>query len=265
MDKRDYEKDWPGLPVKYLIIASKKKYIVFLDNENDLDWQTSDEFDARELTPDERKGYNEVKNEIDSAECIPSDNLDEKIITSFKKQLGEALIRAFEKDFENAHKMVANAKEFVLKRSVEESRFLFLTSCAFATLISMIVFVLLWLNKENSIILFGETVYYSTLASLIGALGALLSVILRMGKSNLDFNASKKLHYLEGASRVVAGMISALIVAICIKTGILLPIFAKIESTHIAMILGGLAAGASERFAPSIINKLDNQTNNKEQ
>jgi hypothetical protein len=175
------------------------------------------------------------------------------------------LVRAFEKDFENAHKMVVKAKEFVLKRSVEESRFLFLTSCAVTTLISMMTFILLWLTKINSISLFGETVYFSILASLIGALGALLSVILRMGKSNLDFNASKKLHYLEGSSRVLAGMISALIVAICIKTGILLPIFAKIESTHIAMILGGLIAGASERFAPSIINKLDNQINNTEQ
>lgn len=264
MDKRDYELDWPGLPVKYLIIASKKKYIVFLDNENDLDWQTSDEFDERELTEDDRKGYNQVKNEIDSAECIPSENLDEKIVISFKKQLGEALIRAFEKDFENANKMVSKAKEFVFKRSVEESRFLFLTSCAIATLISMIAFILLWLTKVNSINIFGETLYYSMLASFTGALGALLSVILRMGKSNLDFNASKKLHYLEGSSRVVAGMISALIVALCIQTGILLPIFAKIESTHLAMILGGLIAGSSERFAPSIINKLDNQINNTE-
>ena len=129
----------------------------------------------------------------------------------------------------------------------------------------MILFISLWLTKDNSISLLGETVYYSTLATLIGALGALLSVILRMGKSNLDFNASKKLHYLEGSSRVVAGIISALIVAICIKSGILLPIFAKIESTHIAMILGGLVAGASERFAPSIINKLNNQLNYNEQ
>ena len=265
MDKRDYEKDWPGLPIKYLIIASKNKYVVFLDNENDLDWQTSDEFDKRELTFEERIGYNQVKNEIDSAECIPSDNLEEKIVISFKKQLGEALVRAFENDFENANKMVVKAKTFVLKRSIEESRFLFLTSCAVTTFIFMVVFILLWLTKEYSVKVLGTTVFYTTLATLIGALGALLSVILRMGKSNFDFNASKKLHYLEGSSRVVAGIISALLVAICIKTGLILPIFSKIESTNLAMILGGLIAGASERFAPSIINKLNNHLNNIEE
>ena len=84
-----------------------------------------------------------------------------------------------------------------------------------------------------------------------------------MGKTILDYNASKKLHYLEGCSKIVAGMISALIVSLCIKTQILLPIFTKIDFANIAMILGGLIAGASERFAPSIINKLDNVTNKK--
>jgi hypothetical protein len=260
MDERQYEKDWPGLPVKYLIIASKK-YIVFLDNDNDLDWQTTDSFDDRELTPEQKIGYNEVKNEIDSAECIPADNLDDKIVVSFKKQLGEALVRAFESDFENAKKMVLHAKEFILKRSIEQSRFMFLTSCGVTTLFSLILFIVLWISKEFAIDVLGETVYYSALSCLIGGLGALLSVILRMGKSNLDFNASRKLHYLEGSSRVIAGMISALIIAICVKTGILLPIFSKIDSTHLAMILSGIVAGTSERFAPSIINQLEKQIN----
>lgn len=262
MDKRQYEKDWPGLPVKYLIIATKK-YIVFLDEENDLDWQTSDEFDNRELTSDQKKEYNHVKNEIDSSESVPLNNLDEKVIISFKKQIGEALIRAFESDFENAKKMVKIAQDYILKRNIEQSRYMFLTSCGITSIISIFCFILLWLSRDFFISLIGETVFFITLSSLIGSLGALLSVILRMGKSNLDYNASKKLHYLEGSSRILAGIISALIVSLCIKTQILLPIFTKIESTNIAMILGGLIAGASERFAPSIINKLDGITNKK--
>lgn len=262
MDKRQYEIDWPGLPVANLIIASKK-YIVFLDEENDLDWQTSDEFDNRELTAEQRKDYNQVKNEIDSSESIPLNYLDEKVVISFKKQIGEALIRAFECDYENAKKMVKIAQDYILKRNIEQSRYMFLKSCAISSFISVFLFILLWLFRDFFLSIMGKTVFYITLSSLIGALGALLSVILRMGKSNLDYNASKKLHYLEGSSRIIAGIISALIVSLCIKTQILLPIFTKIESTNIAMILGGLIAGASERFAPSIINKLDGVTNKK--
>lgn len=263
MDEKEYEKDWPGLPIKYLIIATNN-YIVFLDEENDLDWQTSDDFDNLELKQEEKKSFYKVKNEIDSSECIPLDKLEEKVVISFKRQLGEALVRAFESDFENAHKMVEHAQDFILKRNIEQSRYLFLTSCGISASITLLLSIILWLFRAFFISSIGDTVFYITLATLIGGIGALLSVILRLGKSNLDFNASKKLHYLEGASRVIAGMISALIISLCIKVQILLPIFTKIESTQIAMILGGLVAGASERFAPSIINKLDGVTNKNE-
>jgi hypothetical protein len=258
VDKRKYELTWPGLPIKYLILSTKN-YIVFLDYENDLDWQTSDEFENRTLSTEQKCGYNQIKNEIDSTGSIPIGNLDEKIVIGFKIQLGEALIRAFESDFDNAHKMVMHAQDFINKRSIEQSRFMFLTSCGLSAGISAIIFLLLWLIRDSIILAIGETFLYLTLASLIGGIGALLSVILRMGNSNLDFNASKKLHYIEGSSRVVAGMISALLISLCIKTQILLPIISNIESTHLAMILGGLVAGASERFAPSIINKLDGE------
>lgn len=262
-DKKEYEKDWPGLPIKYLIISTKQ-FIVFLDEENDLDWQLSDDFENRELTFEQKKEYNQVKNTIDSLESVPIDNLDEKTIINFKKQLGEALIRAFESDFENAKKMVELAQEFIIKRNIEQSRFMFLTSCGASASLALALFIILWFFRDYFCLSLGVSVFYTTLASLIGGLGALLSVILRMGKSNLDYNASKRLHYLEGSSRVVAGMISALIISLCIKTQILLPIFTKIESANIAMILGGLVAGASERFAPAIISKLDGITNKEE-
>lgn len=262
MDKKQYEIDWPDLPIKYLIIASKK-YIVFLDEENDLDWQTTEEFDNRPLTTEEKKEYNQVKNDIDSSESIPLNYLDEKVVISFKKQVGEALIRAFECDFDNARKMIKLAQEYILKRSIEQSRYMFLISCGSTSFISISFFILFWLFRNFLLPITGESVFYVALSSLIGALGALLSVILRMGKAHLDYNASKKLHYLEGSSRIIAGIISALIVSLCIKTQVLLPIFTKIESANIAMILGGLIAGSSERFAPSIINKLDGVTNKK--
>jgi len=260
MDNRDYEKDWPGLPIKYLIVASKE-YIVFLDDANDLDWKTSDAFDLRTETPQEKKEYYSAKNEIDSAENIFINHLDENVVIGFKRQLGEALVRAFEGDYENARKMVKLAQEYILKRNIEQSRFMFLVSCGVTTGVAVFFATIFWLLREQLILNLGNTVFFVSLSILIGSLGALLSVILRMGKTTLDYNASKKLHYLEGSSRVVAGMISAFIVALCIKTGILLPIFTKIESTNIAMVLGGLIAGASERFAPSIINKLDGISN----
>lgn len=259
-DKRDYEKNWSGLPIKFLIVATND-YIVFLDDDYDLDWKTSDTFDSKEESEKDKKLYYSVKNEIDCADSTPINHLDDTIVLAYKRKLGEALVRAFEGDYENARAMVKMAQDFIFKRNVEQSRFLFLTSSGMVASITLLIFIILWFNRDFFILNLGQSAFYVTLSSSIGGIGALLSVILRMGKSNIDYNASKKLHYLEGASRIVAGSISALIVSLCIRAQIILPIFNNIESTHIAMVLGGLISGASERFAPSIINKLDGTSN----
>jgi hypothetical protein len=257
MERQDYEIDWPNLPVKYLIVSKQGEYIVFLDNENDIDWKTSDEFDNN-LHSEQNKEINKIKNEINRLESILLNHLEDRTIINFKRQLGEALVRAFDNDYENATKMLGHAENFIVKRNIEESRFMFMTSCGLTSLIALLILGISWLLKEIIIEIVGISTFYIAIAVLMGAVGALLSVILRIGKTVPDYNATKKLHYLEGVNKIIAGMISALIVALCIKSEILLPIFTKIETTNIAMILGGLIAGASERFAPSIINKLDN-------
>ncbi|MGC4021698.1 MAG: hypothetical protein QM734_07025 [Cyclobacteriaceae bacterium] len=259
MAKQDYERDWDKLPIKYLILSSKERYCVFIDHDNDLDWKTSDTFDSTELTPDVIKDFYQVKNEIDSVESIPCDHLDEKVIITFKRQVGEALVRALERDFGNAKGMIEKAKEYIVKRNTEESRFMYLTSSGLTTLVFIIIGIVFWVVRYCLINVIGETVFYLLLSSFLGSIGAFLSIIMRVGKTSLDFNASRKLHYLEGASRIMAGIISGFLVSLSIKSGILFPIYSKIGSIHIAMLLGGLIAGSSERFAPSIISKLDEQ------
>lgn len=255
--RQDYENDWPNLPIKYLVVAADN-YIVFLDNENDLDYQTNDAFDAEPLRVEQRAELNQVKNSIAKAECIPTNQLEERTVINFKRQLGEALVRAFEKDYENARHMVEIAEEYVSNRNIEQSRYMYLTSSGTTALIFLLMGFLLWLLRDFASHYIGKEILFVILAFHAGAFGALLSVILRMGKTNLDYHASRSLHNLEGASRIFAGMISGLLVGLSIKAGILFPIFEKAESTHWAMILGGVLAGASERFAPSIIKKLDN-------
>lgn len=257
-DRRDYEKKWPGLPIKYLVLATDD-YIVFIDSENDLDWKTTDEFDEKQFENDDQKKYNKIVNEIANIESIPCDNLDEKIVLNFKRQIGEALVRNFDRDFENAQKMLELAKDYIIDRSAEKSRFLYLKSSGITTLLVSSIGCLSWVLRDYLIELLGMTCFYAWLAFLIGAFGAMLSIILRMGKTNLDFHATTKLHYLEGISKIFAGMISALLVALCIKAGIIVPVINDVSSTHLAMIIGGLIAGASERLAPSIIKKIDGQ------
>ncbi|WP_158991711.1 hypothetical protein [Mucilaginibacter sp. L196] len=255
-DGRAYEKNWPDLPIRHLILADND-FIVFLDNEYDVDWSTTDEFDQRPQTEEEKKQLNYILNEMAHAESYPCHDISKHIIISFKRQIGESLVRAFEKDFENAKLMIKHAQEFIINRNIEQSRYMYLYASAVAALGAAVTGLILWLFRPFLIGLTGDPLFFCLLSFLAGVLGAFLSVILRMGKTNLDFNASKHLHYMEAASRIMAGMISGLLIALCIKTGIILPIFSKIQSTHSAMILGGLISGCSERLAPSIIKKFD--------
>jgi hypothetical protein len=143
------------------------------------------------------------------------------------------------------------------------------------TALLVAVACLLWLFREGAKSYTGPLLFILLICSTAGGVGALFSVILRMGASNLDAAAGKGLHYLEGVSRIVCGSISAFLVALAVQTEIIVPVFSKIEKTHIAMILAGLIAGASERLAPSIISavegnkktevKVDNRSSGKGQ
>ena len=72
----------------------------------------------------------------------------------------------------------------------------------------------------------------------------------------IGYYPGKNLHHLEGFYRIISGVISAAFIALCVYTGVVVPIFSKLDKTHAAMVLAGLVAGASERFAPSLINQL---------
>ena len=149
------------------------------------------------------------------------------------------------------------AKSYIVERNAEKSRYLYLLSSGITTLIFVFIGIISWVIRDIAIEIIGPTAFYIWLSFLIGSLGAFLSITLRIGNTNLDFNANKRLHYMEGISKVLAGMISGLLVSLCIKTGLIFSIADKTEHLNLIMILGGLIAGSSERLAPSIIKKLE--------
>lgn len=263
-DLKDYEKTWPGLPIKHLIFSCEE-FIVFIDNQNDIDWKASDAYELKEaaLPKEDRTKSNKIINLAASIESIPSEDLEEKVILNFKRQIGEALVRNFYFDFISANHMLQLAKNYMIDRNSDKSRYLYLKASGLVTTIVFAVLALNWLLRIQIRELLGDNAFILFLCFCIGALGAFLSIILRMGNTNLDYNASKKLHYMEGSMKVIAGMISALLIGLCIKAGILLPVFNKVESTNIAMLIGGLIAGSSERLAPSIIKKVESSKDNK--
>jgi hypothetical protein len=142
-------------------------------------------------------------------------------------------------------------------RSQEQSRFWYLTASGLAGLGMALFGLLIWTLRGPVTASLGVMAFYALLAGTAGALGATLSIIMRMGKLHHDCRSGKALHYMEAVSRVAAGSLSGLLVFLAIESGQFLPLLVKASGVPIAVIFAAMAAGASERWAPSIVSKFE--------
>jgi hypothetical protein len=234
-----------------------EEFIVWIDKDIDIDWVTNDYKKTRKSFEEQ----NQVLNDVARLECIPSDHHKENIRINYKRMLGEAIARSLEADDESAMKMLVKAEEYIKERNNEKSRYWYLTASGFTALIITFLGFVCWCMRMSIMNILGVTSFFLFLASSAGALGALFSIVQRLGKSNMNSAAGKSLHYLEGSFKIIAGCISALLIALAVDLGLFLPIFSKVDNTHLAMVLSGIIAGASERLAPSLISKAESTAN----
>lgn len=256
----DYAKKWPDLPVQQLIYfrdhPEDGAYIVFIDYEGDLDWRRDDMAEAFTKKQNYDCHLSEVQNEVSVLEPLvhhwPRD-----VKFSAKRILGEALARVFRCDHDNALKVLAKGKKFIKDKSREVSRYWTLQACTAAAILALgLGLAAIW-KSEALKELFGQIPFVLFLAACAGAIGALLSVILRLGNLAFDSTAERRLHYAEGVTRIMAGGISGVLVGALVKVGIILPVFAQSGMATTAMCAAALIAGASERLVPTIIAKVE--------
>ena len=258
--KQDYETKWPELPVKYLVYFNDEPeegaFIVFLDWSIDLDWQRDD----KAANYASEKGFEcHVPKILNAASTLePSvTNWPKDLKISAKRILGEAIARAFSGEHVAAQEAIENAKQFIADKSREVSRFWTLQACTVSAAFACIFGVTAIWQSTKLINVFGRTPYLLFLAACAGAIGALLSVIFRLGTFSLDSSAEQRLHYAEGLTRIIAGSISGVLVGALVKLGVFLPIFSKADMTTTAICSAALIAGASERLVPNIISKVE--------
>jgi len=258
IDLGDYRDKWAAHHLGFLIIATST-YIVRIDENGNLDWQTSQEYD---LAVESNPNYNLPKNNSilnDAAllEATPCEGLSPENRRQFKRLIGEALRCSFELDYASAKKMIVAAEKFARVRSEEVSRRWYLSASAYTAIPFLLVGSLVWLFRTYTGEILGIDGLWMILTACAGALGALFSVITRTGRLKFDSSAGWHLHLLEGASRIVAGSISGVLVSLAIRSEMVLSAIAHGSELHKIMLLGAIAGGAGERLATSIISKFD--------
>ncbi|MTI82406.1 MAG: hypothetical protein FH756_00600 [Firmicutes bacterium] len=249
-----YQEKWPNLDIHFLVLETND-FIVFIDSDIDVDWQTSDEYDKSQH--DDLEKHNAILNRAASIECIPNNHQKREIRLNFKRMVGEGVARSLKHDYQNAEKILDKAEGYIRSRNIEIARFWQLTTSCICAITCVILALTLWCFRDSFIPLLGSIGFFLIIGALAGSIGATLSIILRMGYSDITSEAEKKIHILESISKSIGGAVCGLLISILIQIGILMPVFASTGMTKMTVIAGGLIAGASERWAPSLISKFE--------
>lgn len=253
-----WQKEFRDIKGEYLIWYDPGKFVIVIDNDGDIDWETSKAFDEKP-TPDSSK-HLDILNKSAMLETGMRDDLIKKDKTKIKRQIGEAMARNFYAEYDLADNLLENAADTIKVKNSERSRLYILSSAGFFTLFVLEISIVSILFKKCIICTFSEQFFYLLVATLAGSLGAFFSIVLRLGKVFISSLAEAKLHYIEGMSKIFGGMISALIISLAFQSGLLLSVFNTGNCRNCTMILLAIIAGASERLAPSIIQKVEGET-----
>ena len=242
-----------------IIIRITEDYIVFIDHKNNIDWETIDTYDASRPL-DKKQEYEKYLSLSSIVEHHPIDGLSVDSVLSFKTIIGEAIVNILEGNFSESIDILNKADEFRLDRVVEKSREWYLVFTIAPTAL-FVIFVLM-ANAKN-ICIWPEMLPYINVGAWAVA-GSCLSIILRSGRLMHGTYAGKRLHFIESCSRLIGGFLTGQLVYLGMKSGILFSSLVNSDSSQWLYPLFSLVAGASERFAPSIISKIEDASLIKE-
>jgi hypothetical protein len=105
----DLKKIWGFVPIRYLILATEG-YIVFVDDDLEVDWKSTPEWDEEKAA--ERKNFDGILNRAAAIESNDWDHSDEQRTLNFKRQIGEAIARALDGNFDGAAEMLKRAEQY---------------------------------------------------------------------------------------------------------------------------------------------------------
>jgi hypothetical protein len=104
----------------------------------------------------------------------------------------------------------------------------------------------------------GPTSFALIMSFCAGCVGALLFVVLQLGKQPLvKARAERRLHWIEAVARIVVGGVAGVMLAGLVNLGLFSP-FGAANNGIVGMCLVAMIAGASERLAAGIVTRVEN-------
>lgn len=231
--------------IQYRIDETKQEgFIVFLDEEYDIDWvDTRTDY----FSDEEEKVKQQWIAKLDAVHMEPCSNISEEDRLTFKKKLAIGYELVMVKCFGDVQAVIEECYRFVKSRNREVSRSLFLLTSAPMAIIAIAVIIL-----DIDVIKWHQA---WVTGFCTGILGAFVSIWTRYGKKSMTGLSSRWLHIAEALCRLLVGAIFALVAIFAVKCGLLLSNIDVSLMIYTSALIG-FVAGFSERFVPSLVEKI---------
>ena len=231
--------------IQYRIDETKQEgFIVFLDEEYDIDWvDTRTDY----FSDEEEKVKQQWIAKLDAVHMEPCSNISEEDRLIFKKKLAIGYELVMVKCFGDVQAVIEECYRFVKSRNREVSRSLFLVASAPMSIIAIAVIIL-----DIDVIKWHQA---WVTGFCTGILGAFVSIWTRYGKKSMTGLSSRWLHIAEALCRLLVGAIFALVAIFAVKCGLLLSNIDVSLMIYTSALIG-FVAGFSERFVPSLVEKI---------
>lgn len=231
------------------IIMQEDAYIVYLDSDDVIQWYTYgyDKFDAN---------FGEIQNKVAMWESISNNIFNSKLAYDMKSQLAEAYARYFDnpKNIKAARDIIALTSERVMIIGKEILKQVYIKASIISTLLILILLYVIKYYNLELILAYGQNYYDVIVTMLFGGIGAFIFTVLRVKTYKPNINVNKRIHVIDGMSRIFYGIIAGLIIAVAIKSNLLLG-YMNNGNIYTFCIMG-IVAGASDLFIPNIINHI---------
>ncbi len=237
-------------------IDGTQDYIVYLDPDFFVQWSFRDSYE-----PSVPKSIGSVANAIGHLETLSRTQLRKTQLYDFESMLAEGMARIVgDKDEHAANELLDKARTYLEIRGIENARYWYLLGSSITAVLCLISIVLLSIFRTSLVQFLSNDGFQVVLGALCGGLGALFSIITRSNKILMDPAAGAFIHYVESASRIIAGSLGALLVALAIKSDIFLGVVKSVNHSLALVLALCFCAGASERFVRGIIKRVEDST-----
>jgi hypothetical protein len=235
------------------LIYKTTTFIVYLDEDLYVEWAFTPK-----LNSEWSRDVGVVLNRVSLVQALPASRLSTEQLRTFRQLVGEAVARVLQyRDGQAANDALDNAVAWLEARNKESARWLYLMGSCAAAGVAGIATTTLWVFRDQARLMLGPDVFESLLGTGCGGIGAWLSILLGSKNLPLDSAADSRVHFFEGMARVVAGAVGATLVALGIKSELLLSVISSSSEPLTLLAAICMVAGASERLVPDFIERVE--------